>query len=402
MNFILKKRLIGILLAGLLLAGCQNTSNIFLMEQVLESAIAFDFDSSATQIPDQLVDTFSNYKVLLMGEMHYVKEHQVFMGNLLKRLHDEGFRYYLQENGSANTVLVDYYLKGNLDVLPPSVKNFDKAFIELIHDFNKNLRDHGREDEQISYIGFDMNHYSDAYFIAILTLSEHYDSSELKRFRVDLRDLPENPRAYKALLTDFLDNVYALDLTGDQIETLRMLTQNELDSLAIRLDWDDDAREAYIEKEVIRAVELSSDDEKLIVNCGAWHAQLIPYWVMSNDKEFQWLGMRLKNYFDDRDDDFYSLTVTAYEGERKRNIWSSERFTFELSGRQAGINVVKGFKNAFGDQYVFLNYKKLAGVEDEILIEYPTNMVKMEPNIHFNGLLVYPQVTVPEELSYYE
>lgn len=268
------------------------------------------------------------------------------MGTLLTALHEKGFRYYLQEVGSANSVLIDYYIKGKIEVLPELYLNTDKSLIKILYDFNKGLREEDREDEQISYIGFDM------------------------------------------------------DITDEQRDKLNWMTQNELDTLIIKEDWSDLERESYIENEVIRAIENSNEEEKLIVNCGSWHAQLVPYWRLNGN--VKWLGMRLTDYFAQIPEDFYSLAVTSYKGELKERIRSKSRESFRYSGINPKINLLRNFEENFGSSYVFLNYKNISDIDSSVLIEYPYNIINAPLNRQFNGLIVYTQLTVPSEFKYYE
>ena len=396
----MKRLLWLVILVIFLISGCAKDYKI--MTESIEKSVAFDFDNSKESIPDDLINDLSNYKLLLMGEIHYVKEHQEFMGTLLTALHEKGFRYYLQEVGSANSVLIDYYIKGKIEVLPELYLNTDKSLIKILYDFNKGLREEDREDEQISYIGFDMNHFSGAYFTTITILSDLYNSADLKAYISKMNDNGNDIEGFKALLVDFLNstNDNDMDITDEQRDKLNWMTQNELDTLIIKEDWSDLERESYIENEVIRAIEKSNEEEKLIVNCGSWHAQLVPYWRLNGN--VKWLGMRLTDYFAQIPEDFYSLAVTSYKGELKERIRSKNRESFRYSGINPKINLLRNFEENFGNRYVFLNYKNISDMDLSVLVEYPYDIINAPLNRQFNGLIVYPQLTVPSEFKYYE
>lgn len=394
----MKRLLWVVILVIFLVSGCAKDYKI--MTESIEKSVAFDFDNSKESIPDDLINDLSNYKLLLMGEIHYVKEHQEFMGTLLTALHEKGFRYYLQEVGSANSVLIDYYIKGKIEVLPELYLNTDKSLIKILYDFNKGLREEDREDEQISYIGFDMNHFSGVYFTTITMLSDLYNSADLKVYINKMNDNGNDIEGFKALLTGFLNSSIDMDITNVQREKLNWMTQNELDTLNIKEDWSDSKRESYIEKEVLRAIKNTEKEEKLIVNCGSWHAQLIPYWRLNGN--IKWLGMRLADYFDKIPEDFYSVAVTAYKGELKERIRSKSRESFRYSGVNPKINLLRNFEENFGSSYVFLNYKNISDINSSVLVEYPYDIINTPLNRQFNGLIIYPQLTVPPEFRYYE
>lgn len=343
----MKRLLWLVILVIFLVSGCARDVDI--INECIEEAVVFDFENSSESIPSNLIKELSPYKLILMGEIHYVKEHQEFMGALITALHEKGFRYYLQEVGSANSVLIDYYIKGEINELPELYLNTDKSLIKALYDFNKELREDGREDEQISYIGFDMNHFSGVYFTTITKLADIYKSNDLKAYVSKMNDNGKDIEGFKALLTGFLNSSIDMDITNVQREKLNWMTQNELDTLNIKEDWSDSKRESYIEKEVLRAIKNTEKEEKLIVNCGSWHAQLIPYWRLNGN--IKWLGMRLADYFDKIPEDFYSVAVTAYKGELKERIRSKSRESFRYSGVNPKINLLRNFEENFGDSY---------------------------------------------------
>lgn len=385
----------------------QSKESKILVDEMIDQSSAYKFYGSSDTLPQEMIDTFSDYKVVLMGEIHYVKEHQVMMGALLQRLHDKGFRYYVQEIGSANSVLVDHYIKGDMDSLPEMYLNLDKDLIDSLHTFNLELREQGRAFEQISYIGFDMNHFHGSYVNSIQELQKLYQSEALENYAKALLNESEDARAQQNLMREFallLNDLKPAENGLDimQIDTLKWMTQNEIESLDLRADFDDFMREDYIEKEVIRAIEKSAEDEKLLINCGSWHAQLIPHWVATSNGGFRWLGMRLVDYFSERPDDFYSIAVTAYSGELKSNISSSKRKDFSLIQSRSNYKLIPALYKAYGNRNVFLDYVPYSDSDIKITVDYPYNTVKLKPNEHFNGLLVYPKVTVPDELKHFE
>lgn len=385
----------------------EKKSTEALMNNLINQAISYRFNGAPEDFPQTMSDILSDHKLLLVGEIHYAKEHQVLMSTLIKRLYDSGFRYYVQEIGSAHSILIDHYIKGDVNELSDEYITLDRIMIEALREFNYNLREQGKGGEQISYLGFDMNHFSDTYKVTIKALQEIYQNTLIDDFVNALsleRTIQESDQSLmKAFIMNLQNFKFDKDntLNRDQVDYLIQLTENELDSLLIRQSFNDHNRENYIEHEVLRAIERSKVDEKLIVNCGAWHAQLEPIWVIGNDKSFNWLGMRLAEYYEERSETFYSLSVTSYKGELKSNIASSERKSFDLTTPK-NSDLVSRLYESYGNQYVFIDYKSFEESDAKIKVSYPNNSVNMPIDKHFNGLFVYPQVTVPKDLVYFE
>lgn len=385
----------------------QSKESKNVIDEMITQSSAYKFYGDPDTLPQNMIDTLSEYKVVLMGEIHYVKEHQIMMGAMLQRLHDSGFRYYVQEVGSANSVLVDHYIKGDMKSLPEVYLNLDKDLINSLHAFNLELREQGRASEQISYLGFDMNHYHGIYVNSIQELQKLYRSEALEIYSKSLLNESEDARAQQNLMREFallLNDLKPAEngLDAMQIQTLQWMTENEINSMDLRFNFDDQIREDYIEKEVIRSIEKSAEDEKLLINCGSWHAQLIPHWVKGSNRNFRWLGMRLVDYFNERPDGFYSIAVTAYSGELKSNISSSNRKEFSTIQSRSNYKLIPALYKAYGDRNVFLDYVPFSDSDIKITVDYPYNTVMLKPNEQFNGLFVYPKVTVPDELKYFE
>jgi uncharacterized iron-regulated protein len=99
-----------------------NVDNRINTDEIVDKASFFTFTGSVQSLPDSMVETLGSYKVVLLGEIHYVKEHEKLLGALLESLHAKGFRYLMNEEGTASGLLVDYYIKGKLKELPDEIR----------------------------------------------------------------------------------------------------------------------------------------------------------------------------------------------------------------------------------------------------------------------------------------
>ncbi|NLI90499.1 MAG: erythromycin esterase family protein [Epulopiscium sp.] len=397
-----------IMILSLVLTGCRqqqmNTTELKKPQDVVnycvDNAIEFDFDNTEDSINDEMINVLAPYKVVLVGEMHFVHEHQEMMGALLKRLHKEGFRYYLQEGSTSTGLMIDYYIKGKLEDLTKYEKSSDLTTINELRDFNRKLREEGREKEQISYIGFDLNHMRTEYETALKHIINIYQLPE-KTFTF------YNHNAIK--IKQALDRKEINGLNDSQINELKYITEAEIKSAEILASFDspgdkdfDYNREDFIESYVLKVIDSSKDREKIIINTGSWHAQLILYRNVTDDENFKWLGMRLKEYFKGNPNGLYSFSCNAYEGQFRYNLYSPDFFNYNADkGLKKGA-LIPHLMKRYKTQTVFLDFTTIPANDLPINIQKPHDMTCLPVNTQFNGMLVYPKASIPTALKYYE
>lgn len=369
------------------------------LDECVEKSIVFDFHKE--EIPNEMIDSLSDFKVLMVGEMHYVQEHHEFMQALIKSLHTSGTRYFLQETSYASGRTIDYYIKSKIPTISEEFSSIDKIVIESLREFNTELRNEGREDEQITYIGFDMNHWGNEYSYSIKTLSTLYPSQYLSDYYESLKTKSIDTENYTKLLSSFLDGISDTSINNELKAELTKLTETELTSVGLRTIWDDNGREDFITDRVMETITSSNEKEKILINTGLWHAQLEPEWTINDDSSFNWLGMRLKAYFADTPDGLFSLSTTAIKGLKKSSYYSSERSTFEVPSDDESALLNRLDAKSEG-KYVFLDYTKLINNKEKIKVHYTHSQVKLKLNTQFNGILVYPEANVATSTLYYE
>ena len=79
-------------------------------------------------VPSDLVDTLRPYRVILLGESHYVHEHQDVVVQLLRELHLHGLRWFAEELSHASGWAVDDYVRGLRDDPAPSVDGMNETY----------------------------------------------------------------------------------------------------------------------------------------------------------------------------------------------------------------------------------------------------------------------------------
>jgi len=112
------------------------------LEQIVErDGVPFDVES----IPDQVLDRLASHRVVLVGEIHFLREHRELVVELLRELHARGFRQFLFEwTEAADWLLADYVEDGGLepDWTPPL--EIGGSMITAIRDLNRTLPENER------------------------------------------------------------------------------------------------------------------------------------------------------------------------------------------------------------------------------------------------------------------
>lgn len=133
-------------------AGCSPTADVTADEVsavVEREGVAFD-DSP---IPDEVIDTLAENRVVLLGETHHLREHWALVAALMSDLHDDGFHQVLIEAPHMAGWLLDDYVRGGSFAPEWEPPPFYERQLSAIRAFNETLA----PDERIHVRGIDVN-----------------------------------------------------------------------------------------------------------------------------------------------------------------------------------------------------------------------------------------------------
>lgn len=370
------------------------TKDISLAGSIADDALYFEAPEKPGDIPTSLLDITGAARIVILGETHYVQEHQEFLSFFLPAMYERGFRMFITEGMQCESALFDLYVQGAEIELPGYLKNLDLIILESLREFNRNLKEQGKSTFHMNC--FDMNHWFGAFSDCLeLYLSSLYGKSDLNSYVQAIKAGQKSESRYGSAITDLLDHLERTGAADDPAngELIRMC-RNELESIELRDKWSDRIREDLIYRNIQETV--TAAEGKIIINCGMWHAQKTNVWKIGGN---EWMGMRLQKDFSP--DDLYHLAVFAFKGEKKRSFNSSERIGFDIMSSPSGNNLTRLMAERSKGLYAFVNFK---GVEysDKIAIDYSDSLEREVPGDHFDGLLIYPQSTVLESSLYYE
>lgn len=360
-------------------AGCASGPDRKELQTVIEDAAqVFEHGS----LPPGLVNRISRAQVTLLGETHYVQEHQEMLVALFPELQRAGYRQLGVESMQAFGWILDDYVRGSRDDYPQGLAPLDSFWIEGLRDFNAPL---ARED-QIGVFCFDMNHWSDSFQQSLLAMSRELDHPELKRYAGEILLLDPGSTGYRRAL----ESLYTLELSDPWMERLTRMVEIEEQSIGLRDSMKDSAREALI----IRLVEeqLDAGTGKVVVNTGMFHAQRQVFMGTIRRR----LGTILDERYDQNPDALFSLAVFGFTGERRNRFYDTEsvgitppwqrkennltRLLWELPRRGEGGNIFIPL-----DDPLF---------QESMGVAYSFDELRAAPGRQFDAYLVFSSISV--------
>ena len=277
------------------LAGCSAAADVTAEE--LSAVVERDgvaFDSSS--VPDGVLRRLSEYKVVLLGETHHLREHWAFVATLMSDLHDDGFRQLLIEAPQMAGWLLDDYVQGGPLFPEWEAPPFYERRLSAIRAFNETLA----PSERLHVRGIDANEewYGGAsdfqllfgWLIDRLPPSEEVDVSLGEDYATATP--AAQIEAIEALLISLeADRSNLVESWGgdwyDQVVEMAEVELASIDVRAQRREDDNDgarAREAVIKQLVDdRVAECSCST---VINIGGHHAQKSH--LMGTEQE--WMG----------------------------------------------------------------------------------------------------------------
>jgi hypothetical protein len=261
-----------------------------LAEIVQRDAVPFE----AGSIPNEVLDRLASYRVVLVGETHFLREHRELMVELLRDLHARGFRQFLFEwTQAADWLLADFVNGGGLepDWAPPL--EIGGSMITAIRDLNRTLP----ENERIQVHAIDV------------TVDYGGGKAFLGSLGALVKHLPDPGPLASILAGNYETN----DEQEAQIDTLQAeLDANRSDLVAswgqpwydtvrelVEVEWISVPSRAIRESNYDKSVRLREDGIKLLVdrrlqgfphgtliNIGSTHVQKKRLW----GTDIEWLG----------------------------------------------------------------------------------------------------------------
>ncbi|TVR70725.1 MAG: hypothetical protein EA427_05335 [Spirochaetaceae bacterium] len=354
------------------------------------------------------METLASRRVILLGETHYVQEHQEFVVRLLRELHPRGLRFFAQEMSHAAGWAVDDYVRGRREDYPPHVRVLDHYWIEALREFNRDLP----AEERIRFRYIDMNHDPSRFHYMLQMMARESDTTAIIACTL-LVTRPGTPE-YLEALQDLHDLVKREEsLLREEIGPLwygrlRESLEIEVRSAAIRTRWSDAERESIMIDLTTRLLEEARGTGAIAaVNVGMFHAQKERY--MGTRQE--WLGEYLARHpgLTGGEEGLYSLAFYGMEGEGLRSFRDTDPRPVPpaLERREGNLSrvIAEVARSHRADRSspeattpaVFLDLSHPLFMR-RMPIAFTHSPLRAVPGRQFDGYLVYPEISVLESI----
>ena len=355
-------------------------------------AVWFD----ASSVPEPLSAAgLAGARVLLLGETHYVQEHQDFLVRLLPSLHAAGFRVLMQEDMHIAAWTGEEYVMQRSDELPREEAALNQTLLEGLRAFNAPLA----EADRIHYAGFDMNHWR--IFSAFARrfqdrfgpvpeldslLATTPDSAE---YEAALAQLPAKLGADEASLTATLGAARYAQLQG--------LVEVETRSLPLRRAMDGAVREHIIE-DLVAAVLAEASPAAVAINTGAFHAQKERWSGPEHEPFGAWLVRTPEQYGGDPAA-LRSVAFLGAKGETQAHFYDTTTTHFDVTVDASEDDLARILAEQAAGRYAWLPFSDAMFANQGIAITWGDAPVVTPPAAQYDALVQYPEVSVLRSLS---
>ena len=372
-------------------AACSQTTEVTTTD--LEDVVARDgVPFVAQSIPEEVLDRLSQHKLVLVGETHLIWEHQEMMSELVRALHERGFRQLLLEwPHMADWVLTDFVQNTQLepDWQPPGW--FYSALIAAVRDFNRTLP----QAERVAVRGIDMNlqdyggaqdfkgslrglshHLTDPGPVAAF-LQGDYSTSEAQVEQLEtLRAALETGRS--SLIGSWGQYWYETVIEMVEVERasvpIRAMREDRYD-LTVRM------RESVMK--LLADARLRGYEHRTLMNVGGNHAQ--KEYLKGTDQE--WLGDYLVHQSDAVGGSSIVLTVTPARIVSGSGSGSAD---FDVTDASPENELWRTMSETWPGQIVFLPVDDPVFLADGVPMNFEGTIYVGSPKRHYDVFLLLP------------
>jgi len=250
---------------------------------------------SVESIPDEVIDRLASHEVVIVGELHFLREHRELTVDLLKQLHARGFRQLLFEwTQTADWLIDDFVMDGGLEPEWAPPLSIGGDVLAGIRDFNRTLPPEERVRVHTIDVTLDDYGGSQSFLNSLKALVQHLSNpGPLSVFLQNDYDTPEKQITSLQTLQEELDAGRS-DLVASWgkhwYDTVVEMVHVEVTSVPIRaIRQDNYDKSVRMREDAIKElVDLRLEDfpHGTLINIGSTHAQKERLW----GTKIEWLG----------------------------------------------------------------------------------------------------------------
>lgn len=337
------------------------------------------------QLPANLLDSLGTKQVLVLGETHYVQEHQELVSKLVQQLHPAGYRVFLNEGMHALSWIAEDYALGLYDQVPPSLAMFDQYWLREIRDYNLTLP----ADKRITFQLIDMNHWPDVFYTSVSLITQHLKTGGFfdELLSTDILS-PDYGMALENALSKLQANssYYRILWSDKWVDRISEMLTVELVSLGIRNQWSSAKREELMISLFTQRAEEAAG--KVIVNCGMNHGQKKYFPGMGPGGDYLLLGEHIAaNYLS------YHIAFWGITGNRRDRFF--DKGSYVLKNNWYSWDLLHLASN-------HLTNPKIVSLEAPVFTR-PTivNNRLLQPSRQYDAYILYPEISLLNSLQVY-
>lgn len=372
---------------------CQQPTEIVDTRDVSSVVRENIITGNSEEVSQEFLEKAGENRILLIGETHYVQEHQEYVSTLLERLHALGYRIFFNEIFQSFSWMVEDYVNHDLDYLPDHIRFFDHYWLEAIRNFNAGLADSAR----FQFFYMDINHWRSNFANSLLEIEkiigEQTLFAELKSREIDSGDYKSALSSLSNMLEQDPDR-YRSQWGEKWYKRIREMIAVEIKSSDFRTHRDDALREVTMFNNIKSRIP-DDPDTRVVVNCGFYHAQKNP--LMG--PKIKWLHQYFTENFPDKT---YAIAFLGIKGERKAAFNDPNLISFDLTTETSGKDLVRIIADRAQANMSILPLNDIL-FKDNMRVTYVSGSTfHLAPGLQFDALVTYPYISVLQSMSDFE
>jgi hypothetical protein len=346
---------------------------------------------SGEAVPAEVVGFLAGQKLLIVGEQHKSRDHDLLWASLVPLLHQAGVRQWLLEWPHAADWRLNAYARGDAGLGWQPAEFLDGQLLRAIRTLNQRLP----PEERIAVRPIDANHagYGARAFADYLSaLALHLgDAAELTTFSASYPGDAAGQRQALGSLRDHLASErdsLVLRWGQQQYDLVLEMTEVESESIEVRDSWDRDYEGAFRRREDVmkRLAErrLAETSARTIASVGGSHAQK----ERQRGTQQEWLGDYLVHRSPLAAGQTLTLWMAAGRGEY---LLDNASKSFDLREQSPENEVLRIVSEVAGSRTALLPLSDPMFLERQVAVNYLEDIFVCSPKRQYDAFFVTPE-----------
>ncbi len=371
-----------LILSITLVASSCNTDEVMDVKRV-ETLIERDLVRFTTsELPSEIINASNNVKLVFLGETHYLQQHHEYLLTIVEEVQPAGFTVLADELSQALSWMAEDYVSGELNDVPEYLRFLDNHLLEALRKRN------AEAGEMVQLTYFDANQKG-TFPLSLDEIAKIVGQDEWINI-VD--DIPVDTENYQQKLEELHQqlttspDVFLSKWGNKWYHRIFDMVKVEMASIAWRKSGRDVLREDIMKDNLDK---LENDHQKILVNCGMYHAQKETFMGSSIT--------RLAGYYEPTE--VYAIAFSAIKGERIHNFFDENTIQFNIPKEAQRENLIRVMGEIAGNTMAFLEMTDPEYKEVFDVMYVSGSSHKVPPGKQFDAIITYPNVTLLSSMT---